>query len=114
MAESAQTSNVKRQREGDVLQAVSEFLQALQRSDVHLQAVYLYGSHATGKARPDSDIDIALISDDFGDWLKDHQRMVRALLACDTRIEPVRFRPEEFCDENPLAWEIKTKGIRLL
>lgn len=114
MAESAQTSNVKRQREDDVLQAVSEFLQALQRSGVRLRAAYLYDSHAAGNARSDSDIDVALVSEDLGDWLADHERIVGALLACDTRIEPVRFRPEEFCDENPLAWEIKTKGIRLL
>jgi hypothetical protein len=35
------------------------------------------------------------------------------LLRSDPRIEPVRFRPEQFCDEHPLAWEIKTKGKRL-
>jgi predicted nucleotidyltransferase len=101
-------------RNGDVLKAVRDFLRALQRSDVRLRAAYLYGSHAAGNARSDSDIDVALVSEDFGDWLADHKRIVGALLACDTRIEPVRFRPEEFCDENPLVWEIKTKGIRLL
>ena len=102
------------QRDSDVLKAVSGFLEALRRSDIRLKAAYLYGSHATGKARSDRDIDVALISEALGDWLKDHERVVGALLSCDARIEPVRFRPEEFCDENPLAWEIKTKGIRLL
>jgi predicted nucleotidyltransferase len=102
------------QRDSDVLKAISGFLEALQRSDIRLKAAYLYGSHATGEARPDSDIDVALISEDFGDWLEDHKRIVGALLSCDARIEPVRFHPKEFCDENPLAWEIKTKGVRLL
>jgi predicted nucleotidyltransferase len=97
-----------------VLKLVSDFLEILQRSDVRLEEAYLYGSHAVGRARPDSDIDVALVSDDFGDWLEDHRRIVDALLSSDVRIEAVRFRPEEFRDENPLVWEIKTKGIKLL
>lgn len=32
----------------------------------------------------------------------------------DSRIEPIRFHPRDFCDENPLVWEIKTKGIPLI
>jgi predicted nucleotidyltransferase len=97
-----------------ILKLVSDFLERLQRSDVRLEEAYLYGSHAAGRARPDSDIDVALVSDDFGDWLEDQRRIVDALLSSDVRIEAVRFRPEEFRDENPLVWEIKTQGIKLL
>ena len=97
-----------------ILKIVSEFLETLQRSDIRLDGAYLYGSQASGSARPDSDIDVALVSDDFGSWLEDHERIVGVLLSSDSRIETVRFRPEEFCDENPLVWEIKTKGIKLL
>jgi len=100
--------------DGDILKAVLHFLEELEQSGVRLVAAYLYGSYAMGTARPDSDIDVALISEDFiGDWLEDHRKIVGALLRSDTRIEPVRFRPEQFCDEHPLAWEIKTKGKRL-
>lgn len=100
--------------EGQVLEIVEDFLQELEKSGVRLAAAYLYGSYAGGSARPDSDIDVALVSEDFtGDLLEDHRRIVAALLRSDSRIEPVRFRPEEFCDEHPLAWEIRTKGRRL-
>jgi hypothetical protein len=86
----------------------------VEKTGIRLTAAYLYGSYAVGSARPDSNIDVALISDDFtGDFLEDHRRIVPALLQSDSRIEPVRFRPEEFCDEHPLAWEIKVKGRRL-
>lgn len=44
---------------------------------------------------------------EFGIWIVD------ASLRSDSRIEPVRFRPEQFCDEHPLVWEIKKKGKRL-
>jgi predicted nucleotidyltransferase len=97
------------------LKAVSDFLKALQRSDLRLKAAYLYGSYASGNAHPDSDIDVALISEDFtGEWLKDQERIVDALLSSDSRIEPARFRPQDFTDDNPLVWEIKSKGIKLL
>lgn len=97
-----------------ILKIVEHFLEELDKAGLRLTAAYLYGSHAMGSAHPDSDIDIALISEDFtGDFLEDHRRIVPALLHSDSRIEPVRFRPEEFCDEHPLAWEIRTKGYRL-
>jgi predicted nucleotidyltransferase len=100
--------------DGDVLKAVTHFLEAVEGSGLRLVAAYLYGSHAGGTARADSDIDIALISRDFtGDWLEDHRKIVDALLRSDPRIEPVRFRPEQFYDEHPLVWEIKKKGTRL-
>lgn len=99
----------------NIIKAIWCFLEALQQSGIQLEAAYLYGSRATDTAHPDSDIDVALISKDFtGDWLEDHKMIVGSLVGCDRRIEPVRFRPEQFCDEHPLAWEIKTKSVKLI
>ncbi|WP_234247272.1 nucleotidyltransferase domain-containing protein [Billgrantia desiderata] len=42
----------------DALAAISEYLAA---ALPELQAVYLYGSQATGTATPDSDVDLALL-----------------------------------------------------
>ena len=101
-------------KDGEVLEVVTRFLEEVEGSGLHLASAYLYGSHAEGATRLDSDIDVALISGDFsGDLLEDHRKIVDALLRSDSRIEPVRFRLEQFCDEHPLAWEIKTKGKRL-
>ncbi len=100
--------------DAQVLKIVEQFLAALEKSGIRIEAAYLYGSYAGGSARPDSDIDVALVSEDFtGDLLEDHQRILAALLQSDSRIEPVRFRPEEFCEEHPLVWEITRKGYRL-
>jgi predicted nucleotidyltransferase len=100
--------------DGEVLKAVTRFLDEVEGSGLRLVSAYLYGSHAGRTARPDSDIDVALVSRDFsGDLLEDHQKIVDALLQSDSRIEPVHFRPEQFCDESPLVWEIKKKGKRL-
>jgi len=101
-------------RNSEVLEAVSHFVERLRRSGLRVDAVYLYGSHATGTAHRDSDIDVAVISSDFtGDWLEDQHKVAVARLQSDVRIEPVRFRPEQFREENPLAWEIKQTGIRI-
>jgi len=34
-------------------------------SNIRVKAVFLFGSHSTGKARKDSDIDLVIISPDF-------------------------------------------------
>ena len=102
------------QSHSTIVIAASTFLQALQRSRLRLQVAYPYGSHASRNPRPDSDVDVALVSEAFGDWLADQGRILGPLPASHPRIEPVRSRPAHSTDENPLAWEIKTGGIRLL
>jgi len=39
---------------------------ALMRETYNIYAVVLYGSYAAGRANDDSDIDVAVFSDDFG------------------------------------------------
>jgi predicted nucleotidyltransferase len=97
-----------------VLRAARKFVRDVSRTGVRLHGAYLYGSYATGRAHRHSDIDIALISPDFTGWIDDLPKISDAMNKMDPRIEAVRFRPESFVDENPLAWEVKTKGISLL
>ena len=96
------------------LKAARAFVRAVQESGIRVQAAYLFGSYAKGYAHPESDIDVALISPDLTGWVDDLDKIRYALRTRDPRIEPVRIRPENFVDENPLAWEIKTTGISLL
>ncbi len=79
-----------------------------------IKAAYLYGSYAKGAARADSDIDIAVISDDFsGNRFEDRKLVRKAYWDIDWHIEAIPFRPERFRDENPLVWEIKKNGIKI-
>ncbi len=43
-----------------------EFVKALRSRNIRVEKAILFGSYATGQATPDSDIDIAVISPDFG------------------------------------------------
>ena len=65
-------------------------------------------------ARVDSEIDVALVSSDFTHRSADWVKLRPVLQSMDARIEHVRYRPQDFRDEHPLVWEIKTTGISLL
>lgn len=100
--------NSHRQVAALLRQAAERVLQ----SGIRLDAVYLYGSFATGKATDESDIDVAFISSDFcADSMEQWNSIMHICRKIDLRIEPVLYRPEEFRDEEPLAWQIKKDGI---
>ena len=53
-----------------------------------------------------------MISPDLtGDRLQDWVRLTTLATRLDARFEVIGFRPEQFRDEHPLAWEVKTRGI---
>jgi len=45
---------------------VKNFIIAVKKHDIRVEAAILYGSYAKGTADQDSDIDVAVISPDFG------------------------------------------------
>lgn len=91
---------------------IEELLRTFRSQDLTVTAAYLFGSHASGAAGPDSDIDIAIISPDLtGDRLRDWMRLNFVATGIDPRFEVIGFRPEQFRDEHPLAWEVKKHGI---
>ncbi|MBI3417413.1 MAG: nucleotidyltransferase domain-containing protein [Verrucomicrobia bacterium] len=51
-----------------------------------LRAVYLFGSHARGDARPDSDVDLCIVADGAGKQLEAAQSFCRAM-------RPIRPKP---------------------
>ncbi len=97
-----------------IVRTVKRFLKVLSEEGIKVEAAYIFGSYAAGKENQWSDIDVAVISSDIsGDRLNERVRMARLSYGIDTRLEPVPFRPEAFVDEDPLAWEIKRKGLQV-
>lgn len=97
-----------------LMKTVREFVRKVSDSGIRVEAVYLFGSHARKKAHKWSDIDVAIMSPDFSaDLLEERIRLTRLSTDVDSRIEPVPFRPNDFVDEDPLAWTIRREGLRI-
>ncbi|MFC1712077.1 nucleotidyltransferase domain-containing protein [Candidatus Poribacteria bacterium] len=108
-------AEVRVETRDEIVDKVQKLLKVLGSEGLHVGAAYLYGSHVTGAASKDSDIDVAVISSDLsGDRLEDWCFLNKLATQIDVRMEVIGFRPERFRDESPLAWEVKTKGIKLL
>lgn len=76
----------------------------------------LYGSYAKDRERPDSDIDMAIVSKDFGkDRTKEGMMLFRIAGSVDVRIEPVPISLESYEKDTwiPLIYEIRVNGIEL-
>ena len=98
-----------------IIKKVRTLLKALRDARIDIEAAYLYGSYAAGGAGPDSDIDVAIVSQDLsGDRVEDWMTLNRMSRRIDVRMEVIGFRPEQFREENPLAWEVRTRGLQLV
>ncbi|MFA7304769.1 MAG: nucleotidyltransferase domain-containing protein [Methanoregula sp.] len=102
-----------------VIEAVNYFRDLVEKGGIRIHTLILFGSSSTGCATRGSDIDIAIISDDFtGKDIFD-----RALQTKDADIHTVRrfkvpldvitLTPEEYSDERSLLSRTIRKGLIL-
>lgn len=92
--------------------AVREYIRALNLA-INVERVVLYGSYAAGKAREESDIDIAVLSPDFARMspLEVVQTLAHRMIYCDSMLMPVGYTPAEFNNpDNAFAREIARTG----
>jgi predicted nucleotidyltransferase len=98
------------------LKIIKKFVKRLQQEGISVDRVFLYGSYAAGKGRRDSDIDVAIVSRDFGkDRVEEGMALHRIAGRVDTRLEPVPISVEAYEKDTwiPLIYEIKCKGLEL-
>ncbi len=82
-----------------VLRIVSQFGKALEAEHVRPEKIILFGSHSTETQRPDSDIDLVVISQDFSG--KGYWERIDILAAALARV----FEPIEAVAMTPQEWE---------
>lgn len=95
---------------------VERFVQAVRAQGISVDKVILYGSQASRKHGPGSDIDIAIVSRDFGkDQVEERMRLFRIAGAIDSRIEPIALSKRSFEKDTwiPIIHEIREHGIAL-
>lgn len=96
--------------EANIKRIVQQFVDAL-KPKVRVQKVILYGSYAHGNPQEWSDIDIAVISDDFKrmSQSKRIELLAKAHMTSDSSIEPIAYTLEEYNNASHLTFlgEIK-------
>ena len=91
------------------------YVNKLQKADLNLFAVYIFGSLIKGNFTEWSDIDIAIVSEDFiGDPVDDRVKLMKLRWDIDLRIEPHPFLPEDWNEDDPFVLEIKKNGEKII
>jgi uncharacterized protein len=73
---------------------IDRYARLLKQKGIKVSKIILFGSYAKGTAKPDSDIDLAVISSQFGqDNLKEMMLLRKLALEIDSHIEPLPFTP---------------------
>lgn len=98
----------------DIKRKVDSFINLVRANKIPLRSVFLFGSQVNGTLHPGSDIDVCLVSPSFSDRFEDRLKLMGLRRQIDIAIEPHPFHPSDFIDEDPLVWEIKTTGKKIL
>ncbi len=98
-----------------VEELTEKYLGKVRASGIKLTKALIFGSHSAGLADRHSDIDLAVISPDFG---KDHHEELVTLFKLvdvETReLEPIPLSPQGLEDRyDPLATEVRQHGITI-
>lgn len=100
---------------GDIIEKIKLFLNELMKENIKISQVFLFGSYARNQQNIWSDIDLAIVSDDFtGNRMVDYDLFVNAILKVDRKFEPIPFKSEQFTADNPFVQEILKKGIKII
>ncbi len=94
---------------GEEITAIAKRYADLVKKEINVDAIYLFGSFVNGNHDQDSDIDIAVITDDFtGDIIEDTLKLMKIRRKVDIRIEPHPLRKN-----NPFTKEVMASGQRI-
>lgn len=96
----------------EIVRVAHRFANHVQHQGTPVTRAVLFGSWAKGKARKDSDIDICLVSPQFGkDDLIEMRYLLMETMVVDSRIEPIPMSIEDYeNDATPFVLEIKKYG----
>ena len=97
----------------DIIDSINKFVEALKKK-YNITAIILFGSYAKGMENENSDIDIAIISDDFDDIYDCMAVLMGMTWDIDARIEPHPIKTEDYENiTNPFVKEIIDTGIKV-
>jgi predicted nucleotidyltransferase len=99
----------------EIEKTVKTYIRQLETIGIRVQQAILFGSYASGKNDEWSDIDVAIVSNDFiGNRFEDRNRIRKITLQVNSDISPMPYRPEDFNDSDYFVKEILELGIRIV
>ena len=104
---------VKKTINKDILNSINKFVEEIKKK-YSVTAIILFGSYAKGTENENSDIDIAVVSDDFDDIYDCMAILMGMTWDIDARIEPHPITTEDYKkSSNPFVKEIIDTGIKV-
>ncbi|MEW6215122.1 MAG: nucleotidyltransferase domain-containing protein [Nitrospirota bacterium] len=100
----------------EIRDIIIRFINLLTMKGIRVEKAILYGSYASGNIHAGSDLDLAIVSPDFGkDRFEEGKMLLQTAWRVDPRIEPVPISSESYENDTwiPLIYEIRKKGIEL-
>lgn len=104
---------VKRKLPQNVIDVVRVFRKFLEDANINVDSMIVFGSQAKGTERATSDIDVCVVSEEFGvNDVEEMQMLFKKARHVDLRIEPYPMSPKDLkFVENPIVGEITKWGI---
>lgn len=98
----------------EIVDIVNKYIEIVSKN-YNVLAIILFGSYAKGTQREDSDIDIAIITDDIKtDKFDEEVNLMQLRNNIDYRIEPHIISVSDYeNDETPFVVEVKNTGIKV-
>ncbi len=92
---------------------IRRYALALKQEGISVEKIILFGSYAKGENKPWSDLDICVVSKDFGkNRLREGMNLAALSVKIDSMIQPHPYHPNDFNNKyDPLTQEILTHGI---
>ncbi len=100
----------------EIRDIITKYISVLSAKGIRVERAVLFGSHISGDIHAFSDIDIAIVSPDFGkDRFEEGKMLFQSAWRVDPRIEPIPISSESYENDTwvPLIYEIREKGIEL-
>ncbi len=104
---------VKKSVSKDILNIINKYIDEIKKH-YNVSEIILFGSYAKGTQNEDSDIDIAIISDDFDDIYDCMAVLMGMTWDIDARIEPHPIKKKDYDEiSNYFVKEIIDTGIKV-
>lgn len=95
------------------VELVKHYVRLCNRQNIHFSKVILFGSVAAGTAKPESDIDVLLVSDQFTHDSIQNWRMLAPVTAQLYDIEPHPYPTDAYLRKDPFVDEVDRTGIEI-